>query len=87
MLFRGIPVFIDSRADLYAPEFNKKRRHIHGLYKHIINCNILRRHIQKIQYNTRNSIWKLKSKYDYQKTNDENYKNYMKTTILSYTKD
>jgi len=24
MLFRGIPVFIDSRADLYAPEFNKK---------------------------------------------------------------
>lgn len=22
MLFRGIPVFIDSRADLYAPEFN-----------------------------------------------------------------
>ena len=24
MLFRGIPVFIDSRADLYAPEFSKK---------------------------------------------------------------
>jgi len=24
MLFRGIPVFIDSRADLYAPEFNTK---------------------------------------------------------------
>ena len=23
MLFRGIPVFIDSRADLYSPEFNK----------------------------------------------------------------
>ncbi len=22
MLFRGIPVFIDSRADLYAPEFS-----------------------------------------------------------------
>ena len=22
MLFRGIPVFIDSRADLYTPEFN-----------------------------------------------------------------
>ena len=22
MLFRGIPVFIDSRADLYSPEFN-----------------------------------------------------------------
>ena len=24
LIFRGIPVFIDSRADLYAPEFNKK---------------------------------------------------------------
>ena len=24
MLFRGIPVFIDSRADLYSPEFNGK---------------------------------------------------------------
>lgn len=23
LLFRGIPVFIDSRADLYSPEFNK----------------------------------------------------------------
>ena len=23
LLFRGIPVFIDSRADLYTPEFNK----------------------------------------------------------------
>ena len=25
MLFRGIPVFIDSRADLYAPEFSGKQ--------------------------------------------------------------
>ena len=24
LIFRGIPVFIDSRADLYAPEFNNK---------------------------------------------------------------
>ena len=24
LLYRGIPVFIDSRADLYAPEFNTK---------------------------------------------------------------
>ena len=23
LLFRGIPVFIDSRADLYSPEFNE----------------------------------------------------------------
>ena len=25
MLIRGIPVFIDSRADLYAPEFSGKK--------------------------------------------------------------
>ena len=25
MLYRGIPVFIDSRADLYAPEFSGKQ--------------------------------------------------------------
>ena len=25
LLYRGIPVFIDSRADLYAPEFNGKK--------------------------------------------------------------
>ena len=25
MLYRGIPVFIDSRADLYAPEFSGKK--------------------------------------------------------------
>lgn len=28
MLFRGIPVFIDSRADLYAPEFSEKEEDI-----------------------------------------------------------
>ena len=25
LLYRGIPVFIDSRADLYAPEFNGQK--------------------------------------------------------------
>ena len=28
MLYRGIPVFIDSRADLYAPEFSGKEEDI-----------------------------------------------------------
>ena len=28
MLYRGIPVFIDSRADLYAPEFSGKKEDI-----------------------------------------------------------
>ena len=26
LLYKGIPVFIDSRADLYAPEFNTPNR-------------------------------------------------------------
>ena len=26
LMFKGIPVFIDSRADLYAPEFNKLKK-------------------------------------------------------------
>ena len=26
LLFRGIPVFVDSRADLYAPEFNGTKK-------------------------------------------------------------
>ena len=31
LLFRGIPVFIDSRADLYAPEFNgNPKKNIQG---------------------------------------------------------
>lgn len=30
LLFRGIPVFIDSRADLYAPEFNKTEEYPEG---------------------------------------------------------
>ena len=30
LLYRGIPVFIDSRADLYAPEFNKKENEEKG---------------------------------------------------------
>lgn len=28
MLFRGVPVFIDSRCDLYTPEFNKDKNNI-----------------------------------------------------------
>lgn len=30
LLFRGIPVFIDSRADLYAPEFNQTENYPEG---------------------------------------------------------
>ena len=37
MLFRGIPVFIDSRADLYAPEFNKKE----DIFMDFINLSLI----------------------------------------------
>ena len=35
LLFRGIPVFIDSRADLYAPEFNPDI----DIFTDFINCS------------------------------------------------
>ena len=57
MLFRGIPVFIDSRADLYAPEFSGKAEDI---FMDFINTsgyrNILPRNIRKIWNNTCNNL-------------------------------
>ena len=44
MLFKGIPVFIDSRADLYTPEFNKTEekegRDIFSDYINISSINL-----------------------------------------------
>lgn len=44
LLYRGIPVFIDSRADLYAPEFNatenQEGRDIFSDYINISNINV-----------------------------------------------
>ncbi len=37
MLFRGIPVFIDSRADLYSPEFNNLNNNIVGIDKDVLS--------------------------------------------------
>ncbi len=40
LLFRGIPVFIDSRADLYAPEFNKtEEREGRDIFSDYINIS------------------------------------------------
>lgn len=43
LLYRGIPVFIDSRADLYAPEFNKKKDEKKGrdIFSDYINISTL----------------------------------------------
>ena len=43
LLFRGIPVFIDSRADLYAPEFNGKN----DIFIDFINTSNLGRYYGK----------------------------------------
>ncbi len=40
MLFRGIPVFIDSRADLYAPEFSGKEDDIFMDFMEISNIGV-----------------------------------------------
>ncbi|MBP3596417.1 MAG: hypothetical protein J6J60_03320 [Clostridia bacterium] len=32
LIYQDIPVFIDSRADLYAPEFNNKKGYLHANY-------------------------------------------------------
>lgn len=39
LIFRGIPVFIDSRADLYAPEFNSGEE-IFNDYINLANVNV-----------------------------------------------
>lgn len=43
LLYRGIPVFIDSRADLYAPEFNKRKDEKKGrdIFSDYINISTL----------------------------------------------
>ena len=43
LLFNDIPVFIDSRADLYAPEFNGKK----DIFTDFINLNSLNCNIQE----------------------------------------
>ena len=43
LLYRGIPVFIDSRADLYAPEFNKRENEEKGrdIFSDYINISTI----------------------------------------------
>ena len=43
LLFKGIPVFIDSRADLYSPEFNKKK----DIFMDFINTSNIGRYYGK----------------------------------------
>ena len=49
LLFEGIPVFIDSRADLYAPEFNKTEEYPEGrdIFSDYINTSNISRYYEK----------------------------------------
>lgn len=75
MLFRGIPVFIDSRADLYAPEFNGLDEDI---FSDFINVSGISTFYEDIfeKYNITHVITYKSSKMNMiiKKTNDENYK-------------
>ena len=75
MLFRGIPVFIDSRADLYAPEFNGLDEDI---FSDFINTSGISTFYEDIfeKYNITHVITYKNSKMNMiiKKTNDENYK-------------
>ena len=75
MLFRGIPVFIDSRADLYAPEFSGKEEDI---FSDFINTSGLSKFYEDTfeKYNITHVILGKKTKINniIVKTKDENYK-------------
>ena len=76
MLFRGIPVFIDSRADLYAPEFNGDKDK--DIFSDFINTSSIGKFYEDTfeKYNITHVILGKKSKTNMiiRKTNDKNYK-------------
>lgn len=76
MLFRGIPVFIDSRADLYAPEFSGNKDE--DIFTDFINTSSISRFYEETfeKYDINYVILLKKSKTNMiiTKTHDENYK-------------
>ena len=75
LLFRGIPVFIDSRADLYTPEFNPQSEDI---FTDFINTSSIGTFYEDTfeKYNITHVICYENSKMNMiiTKTNDPNYK-------------
>lgn len=75
MIYRGIPVFIDSRADLYAPEFSGKEEDI---FMDFINVSSIGDFYEDIfeKYGITHAIMYKDAKISMiiDKTNDENYK-------------
>ncbi len=76
MLFRGIPVFIDSRADLYAPEFTGDKDK--DIFSDFINTSSISRFYEDTfkKYDITHLIISKKSKTNMiiTKTKDKNYK-------------
>ena len=76
LLFRGIPVFIDSRADLYAPEFSGNKDE--DIFSDFINTSSISKYYEDTfeKYNITHVILGKKSKTNLiiNKSHDENYK-------------
>ena len=76
MLFSGIPVFIDSRADLYAPEFSGNKDE--DIFSDFINTSSISKYYEDTfeKYNITHVILGKKSKTNLiiNKSHDENYK-------------
>ena len=76
MLFRGIPVFIDSRADLYAPEFSGNKEE--DIFTDFINTSGISKFYEDTfeKYNITHLLIGKKSKTNMiiTKTKDKNYK-------------
>lgn len=82
LVFRGIPVFIDSRADLYAPEFNKiknspdeKLAKGRDIFSDYINTSNISRYYEKTfeKYDITHVILSKKSKLNMLIDKDEKY--------------
>ena len=86
LLFNDIPVFIDSRADLYAPEFNGKK----DIFTDFINLNSLNCNIQEKldEYGFTHIILKEDAKLNiYFKLKTDTYKNiYSDENFVIYEK-
>ena len=75
MIYRGIPVFIDSRADLYAPEFSGKEEDI---FSDFIDTSSIGKFYEEVfkKYDITHVITYKNSKMNMiiKETNDPNYK-------------
>ena len=82
LLYRGIPVFIDSRADLYAPEFNGVKNKYgkyegRDIFSDYINTSNISKYYEDTfeKYNITHIIVRRNSKLSMLISKDSNYKN------------